>query len=132
MQTGRYPAQAEQLEAAVRLGLATDPVRRPATPGELVESLRTGWGAALPTGVMTFCLSDIEGSTELLERLGDRYVEALGEHRRLLRAAFAEFDGHELGTEGVRVQPAGDVDTEVVGDSELVGLALRPLVENGP
>jgi signal transduction histidine kinase len=37
----------------------------------------------------------------------------------------------ELGTEGVRVQPAGDVDTEVVGDSELVGLALRPLVENG-
>jgi signal transduction histidine kinase len=37
----------------------------------------------------------------------------------------------ELGTEGVRVQPAGEVDTEVVGDSELVGLALRPLVENG-
>jgi signal transduction histidine kinase len=37
----------------------------------------------------------------------------------------------ELGTEGVRVQPAGDVDTEVVGDAELVGLALRPLVENG-
>src|SRR6266545_4240461 len=37
----------------------------------------------------------------------------------------------ELGTEGVRVQPAGDVDAEVVGDAELVGLALRPLVENG-
>jgi two-component system, OmpR family, sensor histidine kinase KdpD len=37
----------------------------------------------------------------------------------------------ELGTEGVRVQPAGDVDTEVVGDTELVGIALRPLVENG-
>jgi signal transduction histidine kinase len=37
----------------------------------------------------------------------------------------------ELGTEGVRVQPAGDVDSEVVGDAELVGLALRPLVENG-
>src|SRR6266540_4541566 len=37
----------------------------------------------------------------------------------------------ELGTEGVRVQPAGDVDAEVVGDSELVRMALRPLVENG-
>jgi signal transduction histidine kinase len=37
----------------------------------------------------------------------------------------------ELGTEGVRVQPAGEVDAEVVGDAELVGLALRPLVENG-
>ncbi len=64
---GIDPAQARQLEAALRLGLATDPARRPATPGELVESLRMGWGAALPTGVMTFCLSDIEGSTELWE-----------------------------------------------------------------
>ena len=56
--------------------------------------------AELPTGTVTLFFTDIEGSTELLERLGDRYVEALGEHRRLLRAAFAEFDGHELGTEG--------------------------------
>ena len=37
----------------------------------------------------------------------------------------------DLGIEGVRVQPAGDVDAEVVGDSELVRMALRPLVENG-
>jgi signal transduction histidine kinase len=37
----------------------------------------------------------------------------------------------DLGTEGVRVQPAGDVDVEVVGDAELVRMALRPLVENG-
>ena len=37
----------------------------------------------------------------------------------------------DLGTEGVRVQPAGAVDVEVVGDAELVRLALRPLVENG-
>jgi signal transduction histidine kinase len=37
----------------------------------------------------------------------------------------------DLGTEGVRVQPAGALDVEVVGDAELVRLALRPLVENG-
>jgi two-component system, OmpR family, phosphate regulon sensor histidine kinase PhoR len=37
----------------------------------------------------------------------------------------------DLGTEGVRVRFAGDVDTGVVGDAELVKLALRPLVENG-
>ncbi len=61
---GIEPAQAEQLETALRVGLATDPARRPGTPGELVESLRSGWGAALPTGVMTFCLSDIDGSTD--------------------------------------------------------------------
>src|SRR4051812_43412784 len=58
---GIDPAQARQLEAALRLGLATDPVRRPATPGELVERLRAGWGATLPSGVMTFFMSDIEG-----------------------------------------------------------------------
>ena len=43
---GIAPAQATQLEAAVRLGMATDPARRPATPGELVERLRAGWAEA--------------------------------------------------------------------------------------
>ena len=38
-------AQAEQLEAAIRLGMATDPAQRPASPGELVERLRAGWAA---------------------------------------------------------------------------------------
>ena len=51
---GIDPAQAEQLEAAIRLGMATDPAQRPATPGELVERLRAGWAAGLPTGVVTF------------------------------------------------------------------------------
>src|SRR5262249_32438032 len=37
----------------------------------------------------------------------------------------------DLGTEGVRVEPAGEVDGEIVGDAELVKNALRPLVENG-
>ena len=84
---GIDPAQAEQLEAALRLGLATDPARRPATPGELVESLRTGWGAALPTGVMTFCLSDIEGSTELWEDDPAAMAEALVRHDEIIADA---------------------------------------------
>jgi predicted ATPase/class 3 adenylate cyclase len=54
----------------------------------------------LPTGTVTLLFTDIEGSTRLLERLGDRYVEVLAEHRRLLRAAFAQFDGREVDTEG--------------------------------
>src|SRR6266508_3858492 len=37
----------------------------------------------------------------------------------------------DLGTEGVRVESAGDMETEIVGDAELVRMALRPLVENG-
>jgi predicted ATPase/class 3 adenylate cyclase len=56
--------------------------------------------AELPTGTVTLLFTDIEGSTRLLERLGDRYVAVLGDHRQLLRAAFTEFNGHEVGTDG--------------------------------
>ncbi len=44
--------------------------------------------------------TDIEGSTALVSRLGDRYGEALSAQRALLRACFAEFRGREMGTEG--------------------------------
>ena len=54
----------------------------------------------LPTGTVTLLFSDIEGSTVLLNRLGDRYADVLSAQRRILRAAFAAHHGHELGTEG--------------------------------
>ena len=55
----------------------------------------------LPTGTVTFLFTDIEGSTRLIEELGeDGYVEALAEHRRLLRAAFAAHGGVEVDTQG--------------------------------
>ena len=57
-------------------------------------------GADLPTGTITMLFSDIEGSTALLSRLGDRYGEALSAHRVLLRAAFSVGQGREMGTEG--------------------------------
>src|SRR5687768_8839869 len=41
----------------------------------------------LPTGDVTFLLTDIEGSTELLGRLEDRYPRLLADVRRLVRAA---------------------------------------------
>ncbi len=44
--------------------------------------------------------SDIEGSTALLSRLGERYAEALSGQRAVLRGAIAASRGHELGTEG--------------------------------
>jgi WD40 repeat protein/class 3 adenylate cyclase/energy-coupling factor transporter ATP-binding protein EcfA2/predicted Ser/Thr protein kinase len=55
-------------EDAIRLGTATDPSRRPSSAGELVERLRAGWEADVPTGVATVCMTDIEGSTDLWER----------------------------------------------------------------
>jgi class 3 adenylate cyclase/WD40 repeat protein/tRNA A-37 threonylcarbamoyl transferase component Bud32 len=81
---GVDPRQAEQLEAAIRIGMATDPARRPQTPGELVERLRVGWAAALPTGVVTFCFSDIEGSTALWEADPVAMAEALVRHDELI------------------------------------------------
>jgi len=56
--------------------------------------------AELPTGTLTLLFSDIEGSTALLRRLGDRYGEALSIQRALLRTCFAEYGGQEMGTEG--------------------------------
>jgi class 3 adenylate cyclase len=54
----------------------------------------------LPTGVVTLLFTDVEGSTRLLHELGDDYAEALREHRRRLRAAFAVHEGVEVDTQG--------------------------------
>ena len=56
--------------------------------------------AELPSGTVTFLFSDVEGSTRLLKLLRNRYGEVLADHRRILRAAFAEHDGQEIDTQG--------------------------------
>jgi predicted ATPase/class 3 adenylate cyclase len=55
---------------------------------------------SLPTGTVTFLFTDIEGSTRLMQELGDRYVQAQVEHHAILREAFRSADGRELRTEG--------------------------------
>jgi len=67
------------------------------------EGLPEGTGGAarhLPTGDVTLMFSDIEGSTLLLGRLGERYGEALSAQRAILRAAIGDSGGLEMGTEG--------------------------------
>jgi len=54
----------------------------------------------LPTGTVTFLFTDIEGSTRLLQQLGDEYPGLLSEHHRLLREAVDSGDGASIGTEG--------------------------------
>ncbi len=54
----------------------------------------------LPSGTVTFVFTDIEGSTELLKRLSERYGEVLSQHRRLVRETFAAADGVEIDTQG--------------------------------
>jgi hypothetical protein len=54
----------------------------------------------LPGRTVTFLFTDGEGSTRLLRELGDRYADALAEHRRALREAFARHGGVEVDTQG--------------------------------
>jgi predicted ATPase/class 3 adenylate cyclase len=66
----------------------------------------------LPSGTITMLFTDIEGSTALVNRLGDRYGEALSAQRALMRAAVSACRGREMGTEGdsffVVFESAGD------------------------
>jgi class 3 adenylate cyclase len=54
----------------------------------------------LPTGTVTFVFTDIEGSTAMLQRLGDGFVDVLEEHNNSVRSAFSK---------GVEVRSEGDV-----------------------
>ncbi len=54
----------------------------------------------LPRGTVTLLFTDIEGSTRLLQCLGERYPDVLAECRGLLRAAFHQHHGHEVDTQG--------------------------------
>jgi predicted ATPase len=54
----------------------------------------------LPTGTVTFLFTDVEGSTRLLQELGNDYASVLTEHRRVLRQAFARHGGVEVDTQG--------------------------------
>lgn len=72
------------------VGSATTPVASPPPRARL----------APPSGTVTFLFTDMEGSTQLLQRLGDRYADVLDQHRRLLRDAFAAHGGYEVDTQG--------------------------------
>jgi len=52
--------------------------------------------AKLPAGFVTLLMSDIEGSTGLLRRLGDGYAALLNDVRDILRAAVSRADGREI------------------------------------
>jgi len=50
----------------------------------------------LPTGHVTFLLTDIEGSTGLLQRLGDRYAALLADVRAMIRLSVGRAGGREV------------------------------------
>src|SRR5689334_18931768 len=54
----------------------------------------------LPSGLVTFLLTDIEGSTRLAQLLGVQYRPVLAEHRQILRRALGAEHGVALFAEG--------------------------------
>ena len=74
---------------------ATSPFASPNEPGQRRADRRD-----LPTGTLTLLFTDIQGSTYLLQQLGEHYASALSECRDLLRAAFGGHHGHEVDAQG--------------------------------
>ena len=57
-------------------------------------------GSQLPSGTVTFLFTDIEGSTNLLRRLGDDYAGLLEAHHRLVQASIQVHGGQVVDTQG--------------------------------
>lgn len=80
--------------------------------------------AALPTGLVTLLMSDIEASTILLRKLGDRYGALLNDVRELLRTAVSRAGGREIDARAdeffaVFERPGTAVETAVAVQREL-------------
>jgi predicted ATPase/class 3 adenylate cyclase len=85
----------------------------------------------LPTGTVTFLFTDIEGSTRLLQELGDRYAAVRDAHAGILRRAIREGGGVEVGTGGdsffaAFASAAGAVRAAVAAQRGLAGHRWPP------
>jgi class 3 adenylate cyclase len=83
------PDLAENVLAAVRFV-----IERESLHGQV--QARSTDAATLPTGFVTFLLTDIEGSTALLRKLGDRYGDLLNDVRNIVRQAVLRAGGREV------------------------------------
>src|SRR5215218_6708715 len=57
-------------------------------------------GHPLPTGTVTFLFTDIEGSTRLLQELGESYARIQDQHAAIMRRAISDGQGREIRTKG--------------------------------
>jgi hypothetical protein len=83
------PDVTDSVLAAVRFVIESERLR-----GQM--EARSTDAAMLPTGFVTFLLTDIEGSTVLLQRLGDRYADLLNDVRNTVRGAILRAGGREI------------------------------------
>jgi len=82
-------------------------------------------GRDLPDGTVTFLFTDIEGSTQMLERLPAAYGESLKRHDAHLRRAVAAHNGVVFETIGDAIYAAFDRPTEAIAAALEAQLELR-------
>jgi ABC-type transport system substrate-binding protein/class 3 adenylate cyclase len=91
----------QQLEKAIlRHDPALDAPRAVPRPIPVPAAVPASQDPSLPRGTVTFLFTDIEGSTELLKKLGDEYGDLLDAHREILRAVAETHDGREVDNQG--------------------------------
>ncbi len=82
--------------------------------------------ASLPTGFLTLLMTDIEDSTGLVDRLGERYAELLGDVRTMLRNTAVASAGQEVETRAdeffaVFESPGAALDAAISMQRQLLG-----------
>jgi class 3 adenylate cyclase/tetratricopeptide (TPR) repeat protein len=92
---GVSPELAKRLDRVLRRALDPDPVRRPPTANDLVGRIVAARDSVLPAGVVTFALTDIEGSTDLWEAHPDVMANVIVRHYELA-AEIAEAHGGRM------------------------------------
>lgn len=83
---------------------------------------------AAPSGTVTFLFTDVEGSTRLLDRLGDDYADVLALHHRVLREVWSSHRGYEVDGVGDSFMVAFADAADAVAAA---GAAQRALAEVG-
>jgi class 3 adenylate cyclase len=84
-----HPDLVKTVTAAVRLAVENERLR-----GQVEAQTRDA--RTLPAGQVTFLLTDIEGSTDLLQRLGERYAALLADVRAIIRGSVHHAGGREV------------------------------------
>ncbi len=86
--------RAAKRHSIVPIGFFGGQLRKERAQAEITA--RGGDIARLPRGTVTFLLTDIEGSTGLLQRLGDAYTSLLRDVRSVIRTSVRKAGGHEV------------------------------------
>jgi class 3 adenylate cyclase len=138
-ENARERARKRLLNAAKRYGIVPvgfidGQIRNEREDAEI--RVRNGEVSHLPTGEVTFLFTDIEGSTALVRRLGDRYGDLLDKVRRAVRAAVRKAGGQEVDTRAdeffgafaspdAAVQAGIDIQRTLARSSRRNGAAVR-------